>query len=312
MHCHPAGAATIEVEIVGKSIRAAWAGEGWLSQIRGVLKDLRARPDIIVARRMSPGARVALAAKGVGWIDELGAAEISIGTIVVSRSGRRDSVRERSTRWTGSVVAVAEAIICTNEAWTVAKVRKVTGLSTGSCTNALRILTDLGLLVTATRRGPTSDRTVADKGKLLDAYAEAAISLAPSSACSVGVIWPDPVKGLGAVAGKWDKAGIEWVATGAVAAALLAPVLTNVATTDVYVNASSLAELDAITSKMGLQVIEGGRLTLKPFPSVTTSRLAKTIDGIKVAPWPRVYVDLRQIGVRGEEAAEHLREVMLG
>lgn len=29
-------------------------------------------------------------------------------------------------------------------------------------------------------------------------------------------------------------------------------------------------------------------------------------------PWPRVYVDLPAEGVRGEEAAEHLREVMHG
>ncbi len=26
-------------------------------------------------------------------------------------------------------------------------------------------------------------------------------------------------------------------------------------------------------------------------------------------PWPRAYADLRKVGVRGEEAAEHLKEV---
>jgi len=35
-------------------------------------------------------------------------------------------------------------------------------------------------------------------------------------------------------------------------------------------------------------------------------------EGLVFAPWPRVYTDLRQTGVRGEEAAEHLKEVMLG
>jgi len=34
--------------------------------------------------------------------------------------------------------------------------------------------------------------------------------------------------------------------------------------------------------------------------------------GIRVVPWPRVYADLRLVGVRGEDAAEHLREVMRG
>jgi hypothetical protein len=56
--------------------------------------------------------------------------------------------------------------------------------------------------------------------------------------------------------------------------------------------------------------IEGGRLTLRPFPTVAVRRLAETIDGLRVAPWPRVYVDLLSAGVRGEEAAEHLREVI--
>ncbi|MGD0836257.1 MAG: hypothetical protein ABSB49_06400, partial [Polyangia bacterium] len=28
--------------------------------------------------------------------------------------------------------------------------------------------------------------------------------------------------------------------------------------------------------------------------------------------WPRVYADLRHTGVRGEEAAEHLREIVRG
>jgi hypothetical protein len=39
-------------------------------------------------------------------------------------------------------------------------------------------------------------------------------------------------------------------------------------------------------------------------------RLAKEMEGLRVAPWPRVYADLLSLGVRGEEAAEHLREVV--
>ena len=41
-------------------------------------------------------------------------------------------------------------------------------------------------------------------------------------------------------------------------------------------------------------------------------RLATTVDGLMVAPWPRVFADVRTVGIRGEEAAEHLREAMHG
>ena len=40
--------------------------------------------------------------------------------------------------------------------------------------------------------------------------------------------------------------------------------------------------------------------------------MASKKEGIHVAPWPRVYADLRLVGVRGEEAAEHLRDRMRG
>lgn len=53
-----------------------------------------------------------------------------------------------------------------------------------------------------------------------------------------------------------------------------------------------------------------GRLRLAPFPTATTRQLATAADGLRVAPWPRLVVDLRRSGVRGEEAAEHLRETV--
>ncbi len=59
-----------------------------------------------------------------------------------------------------------------------------------------------------------------------------------------------------------------------------------------------------------LRPIEGGRLTLRSFPTVAVRELAGEVGGLRVAPWPHVYVDLRRSGVRGEEAAEHLREVV--
>ena len=134
----------------------------------------------------------------------------------------------------------------------------------------------------------------------------------PSLSLAVGVTWRDLVTGLAELGQRWTELEIDWAATGAAAAAVLAPLLTNVAATTVYVDARTSAELQAIATRSQLRPIEGGRLTLVPFPTVGTRRLARTADGIRLAPWPRIYADLRTIGVRGEEAAEHLREVMRG
>src|SRR5690606_37577506 len=91
---------------------------------------------------------------------------------------------------------------------------------------------------------------------------------------------------------------------------LLAPYLTTVSTADVYVSADTILGLQAAAATAGLKPIVGGRLLLRPFPTITTNRLATDIDGLRVAPWPRVYVDLLHTGVRGEDAAEHLKDTI--
>jgi len=134
----------------------------------------------------------------------------------------------------------------------------------------------------------------------------------PAISLAVGVTWRDHVTGLAELGRRWTERKLVWAATGATAAAVLAPLLTTVAATTVYVDAKTSAELQAIATRSELRPIEAGRLTLVPFPTPATRKLTRTTAGIRIAPWPRVYADLRTIGVRGEEAAEHLREVMRG
>ena len=96
------------------------------------------------------------------------------------------------------------------------------------------------------------------------------------------------------------------------AASVLAPLITNVTSVEVYIDTSTVAGLDAAARAIGLRPMEAGRLILQTPPTVLIHRLAEQRDGLWVAPWPRVFVDLRSTGVRGEDAAEHLREVRHG
>jgi hypothetical protein len=271
----------------------------------------RRRPHIVAARQHSHGAREALSRAGIGWVDETGAAEIALGTLIVSRTGHPPKPKQQPRRWTRSVLAVAEAVLAGTQP-TVSAIEAATGLSTGSSTQALRFLSDQKLLESDAKRGRAAARRIADPAQLLNAYATAAANIPPRASLAIGVTWRDAIASLVDIGKKWDKASLPWAATGAAAAAVIAPYLTATGTADVYVDANTIAGMEAIAATAGLKPIEGGRLTLRPFPTVTSQRLADRTGGLRVAPWPRVYADLRPSGVRGEEAAEHLREVMHG
>jgi len=287
-------------------VRVTWIGEGRLRNARSALEGSSGQPEILVARRMSPGAREAIIDAGLSWVDEMGAAHIVIDSIVVIREGRSIP---RPGEWSPSVVAVAEALLCGTTA-TVEATQEATGLSAGSCTNALRLLEDTDLLESDADRGRNSARRVASLERLLDAYTSEVLRAPATPRLQLGVTWRDPVVGLRDIGERWAKLPIAWACTGTVAASVIAPHLTSGATAEAYVGTETIAGLEAVARRTELKPIEGGKLTIRPFPTDATRRLAETKTGLRIAPWPRVYADLQTVGVRGEEAAEHLWEVV--
>ena len=247
----------------------------------------------------------------MGWVDESGAARVATGGVVIALSGSPVVEDRRPSGWTASVLAVAEVLLCGTAATTKA-VQQALGLSTGSCVNALRTLSELGFLESNAIRGRGSARRVADPDRLLDAYAAAAAPLASGLRLQIGVTWRDTIDGTAETSKRFDDTGVRHAVTGTVASFMLAPYLTNVTTAEMYVPGSTILDLETAARQAGLRPVPGGRLTLRPFPTVTTERFAERIEDMWVAPWPRVYVDLLHAGVRGEDAAEHLKEVING
>lgn len=295
-------------KIGGRAVRVEWLSHAWLSAVERILAQPDP-PDIIVSQRIPPASREALAKAGIGWVETSGAAEIATDFLIISRTGGRRPARKGTRVWAPSVLGVAEAILAGVKP-TVSATNEATGLSVGACTKALRVLADAGHLEAEARRGPESGRQIVDSNALLDAYVAAVHDLESPGSLPLGVNWRDAVEGVVELGARWDEAGVPWVATGLVATAVLAPLVTSVGTADVYVVGSTVAELEAAASAVGLRPIEGGRLVVSPLPTQTTLKLSNVIEGLRVAPWPRLVADLRRTGVRGEEAAEHLLEVL--
>lgn len=297
-----------KVKIRGKPLRVIWVSSAWLRIVEEILSR-RVRPDIVVGERVPPASRDALAESGIGWVETSGAAHIETDFLVVSRSGEHRRKERAKSGWTPAALGVAEAIL-TGVKPTVSATHETTGLSVGACTKALRLLTGLGLLEAEARRGRHSGRHLSDLDALLDAYVAAAHNLQSSLSLGVGASWRDPVEGLIEIGHHWDEEGLPWVATGLVAASVVAPLVTSVGTAEVYVQGDTIPELELAASMAGLRPIEGGRLILLPFPTETTRQMAAVVDGLRVAPWPRLVADLRGSGVRGEDAAQHVKETL--
>ncbi len=308
-HFEQLGPDDFEVSLPGVTLRAAWLDRGSAKTV----EDRLARgqtPDVLMAPRMSAGAREAAARHGIGWLDESGAAEFAVGNIVVARTGQDVPPRPPADRWTKSTIGTAEALLLGVPA-TVNALKDATGASPGTIGPALNQLTHAGLLAAPAARGRHSGRVVTDAAALLNAYADAVQERRPALEVHAGALWRNPLQGLTKAGQAWSSHGIYWAATGALSAAVLAPLQTQIAPLVVYIDATTPATLADAARRAELHTLDGGRLTMRPFPSTITQRLSHMISpGLNSVPWPRAYADLLTTGVRGEDAAEHLREVM--
>ena len=301
----------ILVSVAGRRLRLRWLPVGWPRQVDQALKQ-KPRPDVVMAPQMSPGARARASQRQVGWADETGAAEIASGSLLISRTGNPAAPLGTKLGWRPATLAVCEVLLIGCSA-TVSAVSETTGLAVSTAAGSLKFLDSQGLLGTNAARGPLSNRYVIDAEALLDAYAAAAERLRSPVSVRVGVLWRDPIKGVSDTGQSWEKANVSWAVTSAFTAAVLAPMLTEVTPMEVYIGGRTPSDLRQAAAVAGLREIDGGRLVLRPFPTPADGTITEEIKpGLTSVLWPRAYADLRTTGVRGEDAADHLREEKFG
>ena len=312
----PGGATTYTAVLQAGKVKhravVAWAGEGWPADVEQLVAHAP-DVDVVVARDLSIGAREWLTKHGVGWIDEVGRGNVALATGLVVVRDVADPPRPLpADGWSRSSIAVAEAVLSGIDP-RVDAIEAATGLSRGATAKALSMLERSGFLHRDTNRGPGSARRLHNAEGLLDDYANSVTALdAKSPPLLLHRVWRDPLDALVTeLAPALDGLDATWAATGAAAAALMAPYLSSLTVVELYVDAATISQRAKLADGLKARSVERGhRIELRTLPNRITATTGPVIDGVRCAPPARVYADLRAKGGRSAEAAQHLREVL--
>lgn len=302
------------------ALRPVWAGQGFPQDVEDALaRDLGGGADpsaVVVARGMSESTRRMLRSRGLGWADESGNAEIKArpGLFISRGTAVRSVAVPQDWRWSPSAGAVAELLLTLGPAQdfqvpTVASVAGTLPISTAQVSKVLqRFDRQEWTRKVGHERGPGARRIVEKPSDLLSSWA-AWQSRRHTPVVRAHATW----RTASAFAAERlvPILGRRWCAGGWLAADQLAPFATEVPTITCYIDGEDFdARMPSILDEAGLRKVRtGGRVNfVRAEPHVLA--LASN-EALPTASAPRVYADLLASGSRGEEAANHLREVLL-
>jgi hypothetical protein len=192
--------------------------------------------------------------------------------------------------------------------WTVRDLAEEAGVAAGLAHRVLARLEREGVMATR-GTGPQRVRTLANPTALLDLWAE---EQADQPKRTLGYLLAQTPRQLAErLASGLERAGIEYAITGAAGANFVAPFLTAIPLTDVWVAAT--AAPDEVLRHTGADAVaEGQNLVLLQAKDNTPLLFRREVNDVWVANPFRLFVDLRRDPRRGREQADHLREEVIG
>ncbi|GAA4623044.1 hypothetical protein GCM10023113_06440 [Cellulomonas oligotrophica] len=307
----------------GRTTRLApvWAGAGFPRDVRNALRTADPTAGaviVVVARRLSPGARRDLQAAGVAWVQTDGSARLSTpsGLVVARDLPPTPQARPAQAGWTTATADVAELLLTRPPGEPVPPVRAaaaMVGLSPAATSRALTTLDHEGWTTKeGPRRGAGARRLVADAGALLDAWS-AWSSGRPRRRVATHALVGDVDTWLDRLTTVWPTQ--SWALTGWAAAARRAAFADPVGPVEIYLTAQDTQGQDrtSLLRAAGLRTVddEAARVVLVA-PERLTLRTSHLDHGVPIVSDVRLYADLLTSGVRGEDAAEHLRTTRIG
>jgi hypothetical protein len=311
---------TVEIGNRPHDLETIWVGRGWPSDLEVLEKIPRPWPRelVVTAREFSPGALEQLAAIDANWADESGRVRIEGPTgllIQLEPSSARPRKEKRSFRWSPSSEQVAEYVLASGrKTLNAAEIANETGWSHAQVSNVLQRFDRQGWSEkSGAERGRHAVRRLTDPASLLDAWAE---HLGTSERERVLAHRPlrEPMNFLREELDPALTDLMPWAASGWAGLEAAAPFVTSVPVLHVYVPDAAIHEgrLAAAISQTGLRQVEEGARVEFWAASDLALKLAKRAGGIPVVSAPRLYADLRSFGGRGQEAAQHVRQELIG
>ncbi len=307
-----AGDVTHAVEIKAQRQTNAAAAHQLAEYARHLPGDLHL---LLVAQTTTKEARRILEEEGVAVIDGLGNIRVELPGMFLWTEGRKPPkaagpAGQPPARLTGRAGVAAQALLADpGRDWRVNDLAAEAHISPAL---AHRVLARLERedLVAAEGAGPHRVRHVTNPSALLDLWAEEMHDRKVKEVRAFRLA-RNPREQAGAVDKALDEAHIDHAVTGAAAAAHLAPFITAIPVTDVWVTETTPLEV-AVNAAGAEQVAEGHNLLLRQTVGDEALAFRKKVEDIWLANPFRVFLDLRHDPRRGREQADRLREEVIG
>lgn len=205
-------------------------------------------------------------------------------------------------------MAVQALLLDERDWWKVTDLAEAAGVAAGTAQGALNRLEQLEL-IEVVGVGPKKRRRVLDKTRLLTLWAEEARRERAKLAATF-INTQGPLDLARQVTDRLTEARIDHAVTGACAALLVAPHVTDVRRCEVWVDPSS-SQTAVLAALRAEPVNKGGNVTVLQPRNDAPLFARRTVDGIQVVNALRLYADLLEDTRRGVEQAEFLRETVL-
>lgn len=274
---------------------------------------------LVVAGTIPVTEREAIERAGLSWCDGRGALHLAWPGVYVhiDRGARRQARRQPGDGegiGPASLRALQVLIGSSEKWWTVSQVAQSAAISVGQAHTVLRAL-DRSNLLRREGKGPRQCSTINDRRAALDwlATIDRARRRPKGAATHLWARTPDDL--LDRFAELARDVGLPYAFTGAAASRLMGtPVLTRVLIA--HVRVGMLDAADAMR-RLGLEhldaenVARGANLELWTDTGELGTFGGDEVNGIRVAPAIRIWLDIAREGGRGEDAAQIFREQIL-